>query len=136
MEDFDFLMFGGAEVERDAEEAEEFNERWNRLVEIQGDMLDEFLFPVLISDELTASDSADLEKCLGELVSWFDAINGNLENVRRDRLSGYAAAIAEAAVKAIRLCGKYGVYGDIQSVEYVSRREMIVVNGEDLWFLA
>ena len=67
MDDFDFIMFGGAEVERFAEE--EFNERWNRLVEIQGDILDEFLFPVLISDALTSSESAELEKCLGELVS-------------------------------------------------------------------
>ena len=132
---FDFLMFGGAEVERDAEEAEEFNERWNRLVAIHGTLLDDFLSPVLDCGELTSSESADLEKCAAEMNSWFATINGDVENATQHHLSQYAAAIAGAAVKAIQLCARHGVYGDIRSVEYISKREMIVLNGEDLWFL-
>ena len=130
---FDFLIFGGAEVERFAEE--EFNERWNRLVAIHGTLLNDFLSPVLDCGELTSSESADLEKCAAEMNSWFATINADVENANQDHLSQYAASIAKVAIKAIRLCQKYGVYGDIRSVEYVSKRETIVLNGEDLWFL-
>ena len=132
---FDFLMFGGAEVERDAEEAEEFNERRNRLVEIHGNLLDNFLSPVVDCGELTSSESAELDTRLGEMNSWYAAINSNVKNATQDDLSQYATAIGEAAVRAIRLCKEHGVYEDIRSVEYVSNRKMIVVNGEDLYFI-
>ena len=133
MNDFDFLMFGGAEVERFAEE--DFNERWNRLVEIHNNLLNDFASPVLASGELTSAESAKLEQCLGKMNSWHAAINGDVENATQDHLARYASAIGKAAVQAIRLCGRYGIYDDITSVEYVSKREMVVLNGADLWFL-
>ena len=135
MEDFDFLMFGGAEVIRNAEE-DEFNERWNRLVEIQGQLIDTFLCPMLsISDQMVVLEILELKRCLRVMCSWYATIAKDLDNANQHHLSRYAASIAKAAITAIRLCAKYDVCDDIRYVDYVSRREMIVLNGGDLWFL-
>ena len=60
---------------------------------IHGTLLDDFLSPVLDCGELTSSESAELQKCAGEVNSWFAAINGDVESAS---LSQYAAAIAGA----------------------------------------
>ena len=131
---FDFCQFGGAEAERDCEKAE-FNERWNRLMEIHGDLLDDFVLPVLDSGGLSSAESAELKKCLLKMKYWFDAINADLENANQNHLSHYAVSVGNIGLKAIQLCGRYDVYDNIQSVEYVSRRQMVVLNGADLWYL-
>ena len=128
---FGFRMHGWAEVER----TEQFNQRWNRLVRMHHNLLNDFVCPVVDSGKLTSSESSELEKRLLEMKSWFDTINADVNNARQNDLARYATSLRNVALEAIRSCKKYGVYEDIQSVEYRIQRKMIILNGKDLYFI-
>ena len=61
---------------------------------------------------------------------WYNYINKNIRYANQNDLSRYATAIKKVAMKAIKLCKKYGACKNIQSVEYVAVEKTIYVNGK------
>ena len=61
---------------------------------------------------------------------WRDEINSHINDARQNHLSRYATAIKKVAMKSMKLCQKYQVYSDIDSVEYVASEKAIYLNGK------
>ena len=59
----------------------------------------------------------------------------HVTEINEQHLKNYAVAVRKVAIGAMKLCQKYGIYSDIQTVTYDSRRKMIMLNGNDHYSL-
>lgn len=128
--------FAWRDMERERARAIRFNDRWHDLVAIHDHINKTFFGPLSdIEQLLTPSESAKLIELMTNATEWIKAINANINHARQNNLTRLATSLKLLALKSINTCKKYGVYSDIETVEYSPQRKMIVVNGNDLYFL-
>lgn len=109
-----------------------FNAWWHGLNEIHRLVVQDFVEPLNdVTAQMTSNEYTYLTTYIQEMNSWHDEINAHINDARMNHLSRYATAIKRTAVKSMKLCQKYKVYGDIQSVTYDATRKMILLNGRD-----
>ena len=118
------------------ESIQKFNERWARLQRIQDLVSDNFVDELAsINDSLTKKENDTLVERLEEMRAWVEAISEDIDIATNAHLSKYATRIKSVALMAIKLCRKYEVYNDVDSVSYDAKRKMILLNEDDLYFL-
>jgi len=123
-------------MERERARAIRFHDRWHDLVAIYGHINKTFFEPLAeIEHLLTPSELAKLIELMTGATEWIRAIDANITDARQNNLTRLATSLKLLALKSISTCKKYGVYSDIETVEYSPQRKMIVVNGGDLYFL-
>ena len=88
-----------------------------------------------INDSLTKKENDTLVERLEEMRAWVEAISEDIDIATNAHLSKYATRIKSVALMAIKLCRKYEVYNDVDSVSYDAKRKMILLNEDDLYFL-
>lgn len=131
-----WYTFGFIQAEREAARVGRFNERWQRLLQIEDFVQTDFVSPLDdVMDRMTVNEYSKLCDYVVEMTNWSTAINDAINDARQQHLSRYATAIKRTTLKALGLCKKYKVYDDIETYEYVAQRKVIVLNGRDLYFL-
>ena len=112
-----------------------FNERLQRLRKIQNMVSDDYVDGLVSGqDSLTMKEDDNLADRIEDMQSWATAISENVDIANNGHLSKYATRVKTVAMTAIKLCMKYEVYDDIDSVMYQAKRKMILLNGEDFFF--
>lgn len=110
---------------------EYFNRRWQKLWNIHQSVVKEFLQPLEpLWNKMSRNEYLKLNRYIQDMNDWRDEINRNINNATQSHLSHYATAIKKTAVKSMKLCQKYGVYPDIQSIEYVAGEKTLYLNGK------
>jgi len=133
---YGFFTFGWKQAERDAARLGRFNERWQRLTKTHASIIDDFVTPLdSVIDRMTALEHARLVDCTSAMWDWYHTINNSVNDARPNHLSHYATSIKKTAMKALSLCKKYDVRDDIASHAYDAARKMIVLNGQDRFYL-
>ena len=133
---YGYFTFGFNQAEREADRIRKFNERWKRLTTIHEYLLNDFVRPLdSASERLTVSEYSKFVEYLEEVSSWNNAISSSIDDANQNHLTRYSTSIRKLAMKAIRLCQKYDVYGDIEAIEYVAKQKTIVFNGEALYYI-
>lgn len=112
---------------------ERFNERLNRIRDIQNDISEQFVDEVI--DDLNSSDLKKLMAVIDDMQSWKNDINENIDIAKNSDLSKYATRVKKTGVLAIKLCKKYAKYSDIDSVEYIAKEKEIHLNGKCIYYL-
>ena len=113
-----------------------FNERWGRLQKIQNMVVNDFVHELAsVQDSLTTKEYDKLMERIEDMQGWADAISESIDIATNAHLSKYATRVKNVALMAMKLCGKYQVYGDIDSVSYDAKRKMIVLNEQDFYYL-
>jgi len=128
----DLLYMGAMEQERSSNAIERFNDRWERLGNIQTDIAEKFVDEVL--GKLSGKDHDELMPHIEEVLTWQKNINDNLARVEDKHLSEYAKHLKNTAMLAIGLCKKYKVYDDIKALKYIEKHQMLKLNGDDFYF--
>jgi len=123
---------GAMEQERSNAAIERFNERWERLGNIQVDISEKFINNLL--SKLNGKDHDELMPHIEEVLTWQKTINDNLENAKDKHLSEYAKHLKNTAMLAIRLCKRHEIYNDIESFKYIEQKHMLKLNGDDFYF--
>jgi len=123
-------------VRRENARIDYFNWRWDKLVHIQMLIAQDFIDPLAaVASQLKACEEEQLAEYIEDMMAWHSSIAQHINDARQNHLSRYATACKKTAMTAIRLCKKYGVYTDIESVEYDAERKMIILNGQDHYLL-
>ena len=113
-----------------------FNERWQRLGKIQNMVADDYIDGLSsVQDAMTMKEYEKLTERIEDMQGWAAAIGESIDIANNGHLSKYATRIKNVALAAIKLCIKYQVYSDLESVSYDAKGKMILVNGEDFFFL-
>jgi hypothetical protein len=119
------------DVRRAKARIEYFNWRWHKLVNIHQLVVNDFLKPLQpVSANMSATEYAKLTQYTRRMDYWHEEINQNINQATQKHLSQYATSIKNVAMTSMKLCKKYGVYSDIESLEYVSTEKTIYLNGE------
>jgi len=114
---------------------DQFNEKWKRLNQIRGLVLEHFVHPLDgYIDVMTEKENEKRIENLKQMDTWMQIISSDINNVPFSELSKYATRIKRSALHATKLCQKYKAMDDISSVEYVSYRKMIVINEQDFFY--
>ena len=113
-----------------------FNERWQRLQKIQNMVADDYVNGLVsVQESLTQKEYDKLVERIRDSQEWADVIEKGIDVAVNADLSKYATSVKNVALMAIKLCIKYNVYDDIDSVSYDAGRKMIILNGEDFFLL-
>ena len=75
---------------------ERFNERLNRIRDIQNDISEQFVDEVF--DDLNSSDLKKLMAAIDDMQSWKNDINENVEIAKNSDLSKYATRVQKTGV--------------------------------------
>ncbi len=111
---------------------ERFNERWNRLTDIQNKVANAFVDEVI--EDINAKELEKLMSHINEMQFWNKEINENIDIAKNSHLSKYATRIKNVALMSIKLCKKYKKYSDIETVEYIAKEKMLYLNGEEFYY--
>lgn len=110
---------------------EYFNLRWQILWDIHQSVVKDFLQPLEpLWNKMSRNEYLKLNGYIQDMNDWRDEINRHINNATQSHLSRYATAIKKAAMQSMQLCQKYGVYPDIQSIEYVASEKTLYLNGK------
>jgi hypothetical protein len=110
---------------------ENFNRRWKKLWNIHQSVVKDFLQPLEpLWDKMSRNEYLKLNGYIQDMNDWRNEINRHINNATQSHLSRYATAIKKTAMKSMELCQKYGVYPDIQSIEYVASEKTLYLNGK------
>jgi hypothetical protein len=112
---------------------ERWNERWSRLGDIQNILAESFIDAVW--DDLTDKEYEKMDKLVTDMQLHVSKISCNMEGARQGDLSKYATRIKNAGVFAIKMCIKYEVYNNIESVEYNTKEKMIYLDSTEYLYL-
>ena len=116
---------------REKARIEYFNRRWHKLRDIQQLVVKDFLQPLEpFLDKMTRNEYIKLNEYRQDMNAWCDEINRHINDATQNHLSRYATAIKKVAMKSIKLCKKYRVYLNIQSIEYVASEKALYLNGK------
>lgn len=108
-----------------------FNRRWQKLRDIHQLVVKDFLQPLEpFWDKMSGKEYIKLNEYIQDMNDWRDEINRHINNATQNHLSRYGTAIKKVAMKSIKLCKKYRVYSDIQSIEYVASEKALYLNGK------
>ncbi len=87
------------------------------------------------SDRMTAKEVQKINELANNANYHGQFLLDHVAEVNEQHLKNYAVAVRKLAIVAMKLCQKYCIYSDIQSVTYDSRRKMIMLNGNDHYSL-
>ena len=117
-------------VQREKEKVARFNERWQKLNHIYISVPKNFLVPLEpLQERLTNNELTKLYEYLVEMKWWRTHISNNINSARQSDLSRYAVCLKQVAIKSMKLCKKYGVRSDIQTIEYIAKKKILYLNG-------
>jgi hypothetical protein len=117
-----------------ANSVERFNEKWHRLEGVELRVREFFLDPL-------SSYEADIKKVqkLKDSIAGMDMIHShivnNINTCSFSELSKYATSIKTFSMLVIKLCADLGVYTDLRSVKYDAGRKVIMIDGDDYYFI-
>ncbi|MDX8397320.1 MAG: hypothetical protein R8K49_03265 [Mariprofundaceae bacterium] len=118
--------------EKSKDTAGKFNERWERLGHIQADLTEKFINEVL--GQLSSEEHDEFMPHIEEILGWQKKIHDNFSEVSSKHLSAYAQHLKNTAMLAIKLCKKYEIYNDINSVNYTDNSQILSLNNEEFYF--
>lgn len=121
---------------RDQQRIDRFNEKWKRLNAIAEEVREHCVLPlVLMSADLNGKELDKLQDHWNDVVDWSSAIANDIDGAQLRHLSQYATAIKRVTLYAVKLCQKYSVLNDIESVRYNAASKSILINEEDFFYL-
>lgn len=126
------VISGHRKMQRDNQKVAELNEKWDRLNQCLIALDSDFLQPLFEDDPLSIAEHDRLVSDIEKAVDWKEAINANVEHVGRRELSQYATSIKSLTFK---LCKKYSVFSDIESVRYNTATKTVLLNDQPLFYL-
>lgn len=112
---------------------ERWNERWNRLSNIQNIVAKDFIDSIW--DELSDKEYDKMDSLVDDMQFHVKLIDDNIDNATQGDLSKYATRVKNAAMFAINMAIKYSVYNNISSVEYTAKEKMIYLDHEEYLYL-
>ena len=116
---------------REKARIEYFNWRWQKLMGIHQLVVKDFLQPLEpFLDKMSRNEYIKLNEYIQDMDDWRDEINRRINDATQNHLSRYATAIKKVAMKSIKLCKKYRLYSDIQSIKYVASEKALYLNGK------
>ena len=116
---------------REKARIEYFNWRWNKLRNIHQLLVKDMLQPLEpFLNKMSSNEYIKLKEYIQDMDDWRDEINSHINDATQNHLSRYATAIKKVAMKSMKLCKKYRVYSDIQSIEYVASEKALYLNGK------
>jgi len=107
-----------------------FNSRWHKLRSIHNSVIEDFVHPLEpVLKERSVNEYIKLSEYIRDMTDWHDEINSHINDATQNNLSRYATAIKKVAIKSMKLCKKYEVYSDIESIEYIAKEKTLYMNG-------
>ena len=115
---------------------EEFDERWNRLIDIQNKIADNFIDELAeYQDQQTQEEYDTLMSYIGVMQDQNRHINETMVRATNRDLGRYAKSIKNAALVTLGLCQKYKVFNDIETYGYDADKKVVQISGEDFYYL-
>jgi len=115
---------------KDKARIENFNSRWEHLTEIHRLTTKDFIEPLEpYASNMKSTEYLKFQELINDMNEWYNEINSNINQAKQSHLSRYATSIKKVAIRSIKLCKKYKVYPDIESVNYVASEKALYLNG-------
>ena len=121
--------------QRENDRIRQLNEKWQRLNQCVLVLKDEFIMPLIDDAIITNAEDDRLAVAMEKVTDWADSIDANINSIGRQELSQYATSIKNLTLMTIKLCAKYSIFTDIESVRYNTATKTILLNEEPLFYL-
>ena len=115
---------------------DDFDDRWNRLIDNQNKISDNFIDELAeFQDQQTQEEYDTLMSYIEEMNDQNRYINEIIDTATNRDLGHYAKTIKNVALVTLGLCQKYRVFNDVDTYGYDTGEKTIQINGEDFYYL-